>query len=122
VHVEPDACFLAAGFYHPEVKYLRPVRETIVDNPDGFERMLATMEERGLPVGPGGDMLTGMPRGFADHRDTPIADYLRWENYLIRRPLDDEALKQPAFTDEVLQMARASQPLLQYVWQAASDT
>lgn len=121
VHVEPGACFLAAGFYHPEVKYLRPVRQSIVDDPDGFERMLATMDERGLPVGPGDDMLTGMPRGFSDYRDTPIADYLRWENYLVRRSVDDDALKQPSFTDDVIEMARASQPLLRYVWRAASD-
>lgn len=122
VHVEPDACFLAAGFYHPAVKYLRPVRQAIVRDPERFERMLATMEERDLPVGPGGDMLTGMPRGFAAHRDTPIADYLRWENYLVRREVPDAALQHPAFTDQVVAIARASQPLLQYVWQAASDT
>ena len=122
VHVEPDASFLAAGFYHPAVKYLRPVRQAIVDDPEGFERMLATMEERELPVGPGKDMLTGMPRGFAAHRDTPIADYLRWENYLVRRTVSDAELQQPAFTDRVLEMARASQPLLRFVWRAASDT
>lgn len=83
--------------------------------------MLATMEERGLPVGPGEDMLTGMPRGFAAHRDTPIADYLRWENYLVRRPVPDAALQTPDFTDQVIEMARASQPLLRYVWRTASD-
>ena len=79
VHVEPGQCFLAAGFYQPEVKYLRPVRSAIVNDPDRFERMLATMAERDLPVGPGSDTLTGMPRGFADYRDTPTADYLRWK-------------------------------------------
>jgi len=121
VHVEPNACFLAAGFYHPAVKYLRPVRQAIVDDPESFKQMLATMDERGLPVGPGDDILTGMPRGFAAHRATPIADYLRWENYLVRRAVDDEALQQPSFTDAVLEMARASLPLLKYVWRAASD-
>jgi len=107
VHVEPNACFLAAGFYHPAVKYLRPVRQAIVDDPESFKQMLATMDERGLPVGPGDDMLAGMPRGFAAHRATPIADYLRWENYLVRRAVDDAALQQPGFTDEVLEPGRA---------------
>ncbi len=119
VHVEPGQCFLAAGFYQPEVKYLRPVRSAIVNDPDRFERMLATMAERDLPVGPGRDTLTGMPRGFADYRDTPTADYLRWKNYLVRRDLPDDALQSPDFTEAVAAVARASQPLLRYVWRAA---
>lgn len=119
VHVEPGQCFLAAGFYQPAVKYLRPVREAIVDAPDRFERMLTTMAEHDLPVGPGGDTLTGMPRGFADQREAPVAGYLRWKNYLVRRDLPDAALQSPDFTEAVVAMAHASRPLLRYVWRAA---
>lgn len=119
VHVEPGRCFLAAGFYQPEVKYLRPVRQAIADDPARFEQLLTTMGARDLPVGPGGDTLTGMPRGFAAYRETPVADYLRWKNYLVRREVPDEALQTPAFAASVVEVARASQPLLRYVWQAA---
>lgn len=121
VHVQPGQCFLAAGFYQPAVKYLRPVRDAIVSDPDRFEQMLDTMEARDLPVGPDGDALTAMPRGFADYRETSVADYLRWKNYLVRRDLTDDALQSPAFTDAVIDLAQACQPLLRYVWRMAED-
>jgi len=122
VHIEPEGSFLAAGFYQPAVKYLYPVRQAIADDSARFEAMLDTMEARNLPVGPGGDTLTGMPRGFAEYRDTPIADYLQWKNYLVRRDVPDEALRRPDFTDAVVEMAHASLPLLKFVWATESQS
>jgi uncharacterized protein (TIGR02453 family) len=119
VHVEPENSFLAAGFYQPEVKYLKPVRERITDDPEGFFRLLDRLEERGLPVHSRGDTLTGMPRGFSDHRDTEIADVLRWKHYLVNREVAEADLKEPAFAETVADLAEDAMPLLRYVWQAA---
>ena len=120
VHVEPGNCFLAAGFYQPAVKYLKPVRNRIVDDPERFFGLLDDMEDKGLPVHSRSDTLTGMPRGFADHRDTGrLADVLRWQHYLVTRTFDEDALQRPGFAGDVVQMGRDALPLLRYVWQAA---
>ena len=112
VHVEPENCFLAAGFYQPEVKYLKPVRRRIVEDPERFFSLLGEMEAEGLPVHSRGDTLTGMPRGFAEHRDTGrLADVLRWQHYLVTREVEPQALATPDFAESVVQMARDAMPL-----------
>jgi uncharacterized protein (TIGR02453 family) len=118
VHVEPGHCFLAAGFYKPSVSYLRPVRRRIAAQPTKFHAMLDTMAANGVPVNSMDDTLTGMPRGFSDHRDEEVALYLKWTNYVTRRFFPDEALRSPAFAEEVVRMARDAQPLLSFVWEA----
>jgi len=120
VHVEPGNCFLAAGFYQPAVKYLRPVRERIAAAPAVFFELLKRMEAAGLPVHSRGDTLTGMPRGFSQHRDNEeLADVLRWKHYLVTREIDDERLHETAFAEDVVQMGVDAMPLLAYVWEAA---
>lgn len=117
VHVEPGGCFLAAGFYQPSVSYLRPVRERMADEPEGFWTLVREMEAQGLPVNSMDDTLTGMPKGFSAFRDTDIAPYLKWKHYLVRREFEDATLQAPAFVDEVVRMARDAKPLLEYVWE-----
>mgnify|MGYP006282199857 CR=1 FL=1 len=121
VHVEPDHCFLAAGFYKPSVSYLRPVRRRIAAQPARFADVLDTMAANGLSVNSMDDTLTGMPQGFSDHRDTDVAPYLKWKNYVTRRFFPDTALRSPSFAEEVVRMARDAEPLLSFVWEAESD-
>lgn len=120
LHVEPDNCFLAAGFYKPSVSYLRPVRERITAEPDQFLDLLGRMETRGLPVGSMEDTLTGMPKGFSDYRDAPIVSYLKWKHYVVNREYSEDALQSPDFIDEILRMTRDTLPLLKFVWETES--
>jgi uncharacterized protein (TIGR02453 family) len=122
VHVEPDYCFLGAGFYQPSVSYLRPVRERIAAEPEQFFELLDEMEARGLPVHSMEDTLTGMPKGFSDSRDTPVASYLKWKNYVVKRDFPDEALQSPDFTAEIVRMAQDVRPLLEYVWEVEATS
>ena len=117
VHVESGNCFLAAGFYQPSVSYLRPIRTRIVEQPDRFFALLETMADRGLPVESMKDTLTGMPKGFSDSRGDPVAPYLKWKHYVVRRNFADEALQTPDFVDEVVRIAHETQPLFKFIWE-----
>jgi len=120
VHVEPGNCFLAGGFYQPEVKYLRPVRERIASSPAVFFDVLKRMDANGLPVHSRGDTLTGMPRGFSQHKDNEeVAEALRMKHYLVTREVDAEALRTPDFAEHVVEMGHDAMPLLEFVWDAA---
>jgi uncharacterized protein (TIGR02453 family) len=121
VHVVPGHCFLAAGFYNPSVSYLRPVRRRIAAQPERFHAMLDTMSANGVPVNSMDDTLTGMPQGFSHHRDTDVAPYLKWKNYVTRRFFPEAALQSPSFAEEIVGMARDARPLLQFVWEAESN-
>lgn len=122
VHVEPDYCFLGAGFYQPSVSYLRPVRERIATEPEQFFELLDEMEAQGLPVHSMEDTLTGMPKGFSDHRDAPIAPYLKWKNYVVKRDFPHEALQSPNFTAEIVRMAQDVRPLLEFIWEVEATS
>ena len=116
VHVEPGHSYLAAGFYRPSVSYLKPVRQAIVDDPERFRSMLNTMTARDLPVDSMNDTLTGMPRGFSNCRDTDLAPYLKWKHLVTRTFVDDAQLRSPDLAAEVVRLAEACRPLLEYVW------
>ena len=118
VHVEPGYCFLGAGLYQPSVSYLRPVRKRIAAEPERFFELLDEMDARGLPVHSMEDTLTGMPKGFSEHRETPIASFLKWQHYVVKRDFPDEALQSPDFTEEIVRMTREVRPLLAFVWEA----
>ncbi|WP_103028649.1 DUF2461 domain-containing protein [Salinibacter altiplanensis] len=122
VHVEPDSCFLGAGFYQPSVSYLRPVRDRIAAEPERFLALLDEMKARDLPVHSMEDTLTGMPKGFSDYRDAPIAPYLKWKNYVVKRDYPDEALQSPNFAGEIVRMAQDVRPLLEFVWAVESSS
>ena len=121
VHIEPGNHFLAAGFYQPSVSYLKPIRERMAANPEGFYDLLEAMASRGLPVTSMEDTLTGMPRGFSAERDRDIADYLKWKHLVTRRAVDEAALRRPRFAETVVAFAEECQPLLEYAWAVEDD-
>lgn len=116
IHIEPGASFLGAGFWHPENDFLRRWRSQMADAPAIFLDIVHQLEEAGLELDPDRDKLKRLPRGFSSFEDSGIADYLRWKSFVVSREIPDEHLKSPAFTDEVVQMARDVLPLLEYGW------
>jgi len=121
VHVEPGQSFLAGGFYQPSVSYLKPIREAMAHDPERFHAMRAAMEERDLPVTSAGDTLTGMPRGFSEYREDPIASFLKWKHLVVEREISDDRLQSPDLAADVIAMAEACTPLLEYVWRVEED-
>ena len=117
IHVEPGQSFLGAGFYRPENAQLRRWRTRLARLPAEFLTVVRHLEDRGLDLDTT-DALKRMPRGFSQYSDTDWGHYLRWKSFLVRRPVADDALHTPDFTDDVVQMARDVLPLLEYGWAA----
>lgn len=119
VHVEPpDQSFIGAGVYAPPVKRLRPIRMRIVNDPSSWLDVIRRLDEAGYEPESHGDDLKGMPRGFADHRDHELADYLKWTSFLVTKKLDPASVRSPVLADEVVSFSEAAWPLLQFI----SDT
>jgi uncharacterized protein (TIGR02453 family) len=117
IHVEPGASFIAGGFWRPENDLLRRWRGRMVEQPARFLEMAEQFEERGTPIEIR-DSLKRMPRGFNEPDDADLAPWLKAKSLVARRPVTDEELKHPAFTDTVLETARAMEPLLAFGWAA----
>lgn len=117
LHIEPGASFLAAGFWQPENDLLRRWRTRLVEAPTAFLDVVARLNAAGLAPDNHDHALKRLPRGFDAHADSEIADYLRWKTFIVSRPVDDDALRTPAFTDAVVAMMHDAAPLLDFGWQ-----
>ena len=119
VQVTPGASLVGAGFWRPEPKLLRRWRERLVSEPGPFLDLAEGLRSDGLRFQATGDnRLKRMPRGFEDHADSPVAEYLRWKGGFaaFRDNVPDATVQSPAFADLVVETAEALRPLLDYGW------
>lgn len=117
VHVEPGASFVSAGFYAPDREFLTAWRHRMAADPEEFMDTVApytvpraryTLRHRGA--------LKTLPRGFAEHADSPVAEYLKWKHFLISRPVTDRQAQSRKLIDIVRETGDAAIPLLDYGW------
>ena len=93
LHLQPGACFVAAGVWHPQPDTLRRLRHFIVDNPGSWKAAAHAPAFRKRFDLDDDEMLTRMPRGFP--ADFEFADDLRRRNFAAFRPIDDATMAGP---------------------------
>lgn len=116
IHLEPDKCFLAAGFWHPDNNILRAWRSRIAEQPDAFLNMVDHLKGKNLDL-QSDESLKRMPRGFEAYADSEIEPYLKWKSYTTSRTFKNQDLKSPSFAGEVATFAQDVYPLLLYGWE-----
>lgn len=82
VHLEPRACFVGLGIWHPDGPTTRRIREAIVEDPGGWKKVT-----RGKRFSDAfemsGDRLKRAPRGFDP--DHPLVEDLKWKDFIAGR-------------------------------------
>jgi uncharacterized protein (TIGR02453 family) len=121
VHVEPERCFLAGGFWEPPPDLLKRFRARIANDPDAFQDVLDSLNTALLTPMSRETALKRMPQGYDAYADHPHADYLKWKSYVVSRSVPDADLQSPGFTEAVIEMMRDVQGLLEFGWRAAED-
>ena len=116
LHVEPKACFVAAGFYRIDKPLLQRWREAMAGEPKRFAAMLRALERNGLAVDESRDELKRMPRGFEAQSASPIATYFRYGSFMVSDMLTDAEVADPGLIERVVAFAKKSKPLLEYGW------
>jgi len=115
VHLEPGACFLAAGLWRPDSATLRQVREAIVDAPPRWRRIRNDKKFQTV-FSLDGDSLKKCPLGFpADH---PCIEDLRRTDFVAVANVDDSLTTQKTFIDHVAQAFTAAKPLVRFLCDA----
>lgn len=118
IHIEPGASFLSAGFYNPDKDYLSAWRNRIAHDPESF---LALIEPFGKPrsryVLRHRGALKTMPRGFQEHADSPVADYLKWKHFLVTRSITDRTAQSRKLIDAIKELGEIATPFLEYGWE-----
>lgn len=117
VHVQPGGCRLSCGIYHPEPAALAALRRAMAADAEAFLALVDGLAAAGLPP-VSDEMLKTMPRGFQDHADGPLAEYLKGKSLYVTRRVSEIAFLTPEAVDEIAGFAAEAAPLLGFVHQA----
>lgn len=112
IHIDPEGCFTAAGFWQPEPAALEAIRQAIAGKPAAFKHALAA---DGLALSPDEDALKRPPRGFEAIEDPALREALRCRSLTVRRGLDSIGAELP---EAIVDFALAALPLLRFGWAA----
>jgi len=113
LHLEPGACFVGAGLWHPEPDTQRRVRQFIFDNPGSWETAAHAPVFRKRYDLESDEMLVRPPRGFpADFR---FIDDLKRRNFVATRPLADSTMLGARLRQTVDADLRALAPFVDYL-------
>jgi uncharacterized protein (TIGR02453 family) len=120
IHVAPDECFAAAGFYHPEPDQLSAMRRAIVRAPKAYEKMTKGLDKANVRFR-GEERLKRLPRGFETIAEPTIAAAVMRKSHVGSTPIDPARLASPDLVDDLVGFARQALPLLQWGWAAIAD-
>ncbi len=114
LHLEPGNCFLGAGMWHPEKEALAAIRERIDADRTGWKRARNGVVKAGWELA--GDSLKTAPRGWdVDH---PLIEDLRRKDFILTRPLDEDAVTAAGFLEFCIDRFASARPLLRFLGRA----
>lgn len=106
LHLEPGACFAAAGLWHPDSAALAKVREAIAARPAEWKRARAGLSAEA-------ERLRRPPRGYdADH---PFIEDLKRKDFVSSVRLSDRDVTSPRFLSGFVAQCRKMSPLPRFL-------
>lgn len=120
-HIDAHGILLSAGGeYRPPADRLRMVRQHVVDDASGFQKLL---RDKGLQTAFGGlqqeDKLIRLPKGF--DADAPHPEFLKLKSFVAWREVDIKKLAPQKLPDLLMADFKASAPLVKWL-RAAGPT
>jgi uncharacterized protein (TIGR02453 family) len=115
VHIEPGACFVGVGLWHPDADALFKIREGIVKNAvawvaardDKDFRKHFTLE---------GDTLANAPRGFA--KDHPLVEDLKFKDFIALATISDANMISKNLRPQVVDLFKQAAPYMRFLCEA----
>jgi uncharacterized protein (TIGR02453 family) len=120
IHVSPEECFTAAGFYSPEPEQLARLRRAIARAPKVYTKMRTALDKAGLELSSEYDV-SRLPREFAGVTDPDLAAALKKKSFICSRPIRATRLKSAALAEDLVAFAKDAAPLLAWGWAAIVD-
>lgn len=112
-HFDKSSGFIAAGFYRLPTRALARIRDAILDDADGFESIVQDLKRKKLALSTE-DQLAGMPRGFADAKDHPLADYVRLKSFVVHGKVTKTMWRDGTIVDALVKLSKDCTPLLRF--------
>ena len=117
LHIDPEGCFAAAGFYMPEPPDLLKLRKAIAANGKRYAAMTAALGKGGLELGDD-SRLSRIPRGFEALKDGPLDEPIRLKSFIVEEALPKKLITTTGLADAVVDFTKRAEPLLRFGWKA----
>lgn len=113
VHIAPDEVIFGGGIWMPPNPVLNKIRDTIVDNPQEWQRIKKAKAVNELCGGIRGDGLKRPPKGY-DPEHQHLEDLKRKSFFAMRHEKPDFIFEKD-FVDEIETTFKAAKPLMKYI-------
>ncbi len=113
VHLEPGSVFFGGGIWMPPNPVLENIRNTIVENPNAWKRIISNASFKKRFGGIEGDGLKRPPRGF--DKDHPYIDDLKRKSFFVTQEVEPALAMTPQFIQEVERAFKTAGPLMKYL-------
>jgi len=115
VHVEPRACFLGAGIWHPDAVALEKIRARIAESPDRWRKASAgkRFTDRFALTG---SSLVRPPKGYS--ADAPCIEDLKRKDFIGIAQVSDADVKSADFVKTAADHFRRAGPLMKFLCEA----
>lgn len=112
--VGPIGGLIAGGFYQLSTADLNLVRDRMMADSDTFAELVETLGARGYPLAVSNTLKT-MPRGFKEHENHPLSDYLKLKGYTVRADQPKEVWLNGDIVERLVALAELLGPLNAWV-------
>ena len=117
LHIDPEGCFVAAGFHMPEPAELTKLRQAIAAKPARFKAVETALAKGKLAL-TSEFQLSRVPRGFETLKGGPLDGVVRLKSFLVEEPLSEAQIRSPKLTGRIVDFTRRARPLLDFGWAA----
>ena len=114
-HIDPDNVFLAVGLWRPESAALANIRDSIVDSPQHWQRLVGNKKFQ-AHFELGGSALKRPPRGYS--KEHPLIEDIKRKDFIAVGNLDHESLYDPKIVSTVETAFRAATPWMKFLCKA----
>ena len=118
LHVDPEGCFMVAGYYMPEPADLLKLRKAIArDRGKDYRAMLSGLK-RGKLALEGEHQGTRIPKGFEGLKGGPLDEAIRMKSFIVEERIPAKLIGKPELADAIVDFTRRARPLLEFGWAA----
>lgn len=112
LHIQPGACFVGGGLWHPEPETLKKIREFLADNPAAWKKATQSKAFR-EHLAPGGESLIRPPRGFdPDHE---LIEDIKRKDFVASASFADAEVISAGFKPRVVDTLKRVAPMMDYL-------
>ena len=119
LHLEPNNCFFGVGFWMPESKVVKSIREEIDYSSDEFLEVINDKAYQTIFSLSKEDTLKKAPKGY--EIDHPMIEYLRLKSFISIYPLKEEDFYKEDVENKLVNAFKVVQPFIQFLRKAVSQ-